>query len=395
MEIEYNRDIRYSRMRIISRCRLEPTEEFMLLKNRIYGLTPVTIRKEDEKSVFFYDITGKQSLESLLENETADERMLLLLFSGITGLLDRLEKYLLCGIYLLLIPECIFWDYRTEEFCFCYCPEHEQDLPEAFRKLVEYLLAKTNYKDENAVDIIYNVYEETLKEGYSLKNIKESLHLWQGTEQAGEKLQEDVRQRHEEKTGKRRYLETKDSDTEKKETDNRKVYEEAQKTDKQNATVTKFLQADFWKSKILNILNKKVSPSFPMPGKRKKETEPIVFEPEEEEIKISRPTVLLAERKREAYGILKYEGVNRQTDLNMERFPYLIGSALSCDGVISLNTISRKHAKITKIDQIYFIEDLNSLNGTVVGGKLLQYKQKVSLEINEVVEFGGEPYRFL
>ena len=73
----------------------------------------------------------------------------------------------------------------------------------------------------------------------------------------------------------------------------------------------------------------------------------------------------------------------------------MIGSEPGCDGYIPSTTVSRKHARITQKDGIYFIEDLNSSNGTNVGGELLNYKTKMSLQKNEVVVFADEKFRFI
>ena len=58
-------------------------------------------------------------------------------------------------------------------------------------------------------------------------------------------------------------------------------------------------------------------------------------------------------------------------------------------------TVSRHHAKITKVEDVYMIEDMNSANGTKVGGTLLDYKMKMSLQAGELIEFADEKFRFI
>ena len=128
---------------------------------------------------------------------------------------------------------------------------------------------------------------------------------------------------------------------------------------------------------------------------KKNEIQPIVFEPEEEEVRMGRPTVLLADQKKTIQGILRYEGNNQLSDLKIDTFPYVIGSAADCPGYVDCATISRHHAKITKVENVYFIEDMNSANGTKAGGTLLDYKMKVSLQANEILEFADEKFRFI
>ena len=75
--------------------------------------------------------------------------------------------------------------------------------------------------------------------------------------------------------------------------------------------------------------------------------------------------------------------------------PYTIGSEATCDGYLPSATVSRRHARILRKDDIYLIEDLNSSNGTYVGGELLDYRTRVSLQKNEIVIFADEKFRFI
>ena len=128
---------------------------------------------------------------------------------------------------------------------------------------------------------------------------------------------------------------------------------------------------------------------------KQKEPEAFVFEPEEEEHKSANPTVLLAGISQKPAGILRYEGTGGYSDLVIEKDNYVIGSAAECDGRIPSATVSRRHAKISKKGAVFFIEDLNSSNGTRVGGELLNYKTGMSLQKNEVVMFADEKFRFI
>ena len=95
------------------------------------------------------------------------------------------------------------------------------------------------------------------------------------------------------------------------------------------------------------------------------------------------------------YGILKYEGNGTCSELSIDHTPYIIGSELDCDGVIPSGTVSRHHARITRKGEVYFIEDLNSSNGTLVGGELLNCRVKMSLQAQETVMFADEKFRFI
>ena len=370
MKIEYVRNIQSSYMRMTLAGELDKTEEEMLSRNQIEGILGLSWQKEDNSYLLRYDITGKQALDTILENQLADEDLLLKLVLGICQTCRRVERYLLSEEHILLCPETIYWDNKIEEMCFCYYPGDKESFQEQFAHLMEYMLTKTNHKNVQAVEIAYGVYEELMKPTYSLGEIQNRI----------EALRESWRK---EKTY---ILEQEDVPA--------VAEEKVEVMDEQK----KFWWKNLVKEKIEDV--KKWMVSWIKPGegkhiKRKVEVEPFVFEPVEEPEKQGLPTVLLSERKEEVEGVLKYEGRHALPDLNITKVPFLIGSAKNCDGVINDETVSRQHAKITKIEDVYFIEDLNSSNGTKVDGGLLSYKTRVSLKKNESVHFANQPYRFL
>lgn len=79
----------------------------------------------------------------------------------------------------------------------------------------------------------------------------------------------------------------------------------------------------------------------------------------------------------------------------LDSFPYVIGSDKSCNGYLPGAAVSRRHARVTKQEDIYFIEDLNSSNGTYVGGELLNYRVRMSLQKNEIVVIADKKFRFI
>lgn len=362
MKIEYIRNMQFGYMRIAVTEPLSRTEEEMLSHNKIEGILPMRWQKEDDRYLLRYDITGKQALDIVLENESLDETLLRNILAGICAVVKQLEKHLLFQEGILLRPETIFRDVKTQQIYFCYYPNETESVQKRFRQLMEYILAKTNHRNSEAVELSYGVYEESLKEEFILQDIQKRL----------EKnvpdicIQEDLEER---------FVEEEQS-----------TIEESLK----DKSKQKFCFRE-WKENCVAWIHKKMGKYL----KRKQEAEQIVFEPEEEEVRTGLPTILLGEWKEEIEGVLKYEGRYHLPDFYIKKVPFIIGSGSKCDGIIEQQTISHQHARISKIDGVYFIEDLNSTNGTTVDGGALNYKTRVSLKKNAVICFAKEPYRFL
>lgn len=70
----------------------------------------------------------------------------------------------------------------------------------------------------------------------------------------------------------------------------------------------------------------------------------------------------------------------------------IIGRLPECDVQLNTNTVSRKHAKVTREGDQYFVEDLGSGNGTFVNGQ--QIKERVAIGNQDRVKLGPMLLRF-
>ena len=76
--------------------------------------------------------------------------------------------------------------------------------------------------------------------------------------------------------------------------------------------------------------------------------------------------------------------------VDTERF--IIGRGPSCDLVIDSPRVSREHVALTRSGIRYFIEDLNSSNGTWFGEERISKRE---LESGDVISLGNEPVTFI
>lgn len=378
MEIRYVRNLSGSHM-VIKQAETEMNwEKEMLLQNPLKELLVPDMVSENGEEVLWYDITGRQALDVILDTEEMDYETLRQLCGAVVAAAEKLEGLLLSPDAILLKPECIFIENHKNTVCLCYYPGNPVRIGDGFHELMQYLLRKINHKDRAVVEAGYRLFEETAKEGYS---ITELLRLMTGGNFREEEtilVQETVSlplsEKDERKSGQSEIPEA--------------AYQI--KVKEKNKHISMIGKLQKW------LLRKREELVRYLPGKKKKEEEVYVFEPEEvEDIRESRPTVLLSEISLTPQGILKYEGEGNCSDLRIEDTPYIIGSDGACDGVIRSDIVSRRHAKITKTEEVYFIEDLNSSNGTYVGGELLNCRVKMSLQRNEIVLLGNEKFRFI
>ena len=377
MNIEYVRNLQFGYMRIAAERPLSKLEENMLSANRIEGMLPVQWFREDDNYLLCYEITGMQALDRLLENRPADEKLLKILLTGVTVTVMQLEKYLLFEEGVCLLPEMIFFDNKAETIHFCYYPQENKILQEQLIKLMEYLLAKTDHKNTNAVQLVYSVYEGVQNPSFCLSDLRRYVQNEINVYENEDILIEKCNDKAEEKEIFRK----------------EKLCDGEQNRDwKENWQKRNLLEKIFCKLQIKPDLTNGIIQRFCC--KKKEKEDVVLYEDEREEVE-EYVTTILNQEQNEAMGVLKYEGFHSLEDIVIIKTPFVIGKDSGCDGIIKHPNISRYHAKITYQEGTYFIEDLNSTNGTMVNGGLLGYKTKVSLKKGQEVYLANEPYRFL
>ena len=73
----------------------------------------------------------------------------------------------------------------------------------------------------------------------------------------------------------------------------------------------------------------------------------------------------------------------------------VIGRSSTCDIVIDLTLVSRRHAEIVYHDQRYFASDLESRNGTLVNGEPLQPREERVLSHGDLLSFADDQVTLL
>jgi hypothetical protein len=118
-------------------------------------------------------------------------------------------------------------------------------------------------------------------------------------------------------------------------------------------------------------------------------------DPQEEIHNQIHPTICLSDYREHPEGLLLYEGYEEFSNIRLEKRTLQIGHSEDSDIVIAKDTISRYHARIECADLEFFLEDLNSTNGTFVNEKQLAYKEKRKLKTNDIIRFADVKYRFV
>lgn len=321
MEIRYKRDLNSNYM--ILKEDHPAGEDYrvrMITENRIYGFLPCVIQRHEQHTEYYYEITGRQSMELLYERRKLNFAQLKGLLLELLRVLEAAQEYLLDPDHLLLSPDSIYLNVRSEKLYLCYYPACGKAVRESFLSLAEYLLGKLDRSDTEGIEFGYELYQSALESNFSLVEL---LH--------------------------------KHAETEKEK--NIPVVREVPPPVSVQAEVLE--KTGSWK----NFFRKKtrqpsledyVAEGGPAGGGQ------AVYLREEEP---SPETSCLEKVKRE--GLFLRSLSADYPDLSVREESFLIGKKKdSVDGCIPASTVSRIHARITFDGLAYYVEDLNSTNGT-------------------------------
>mgnify|MGYP002770921357 FL=1 len=403
-------------------------DEQMLQKQKLSGLLSMKKCYVDGGVWYWYDISGKQSLDTFCRIKPLGEAFLKLILCSVCAQMEILEQHLIYTSCLQLEPELIYIVNHTQEIVFTVLPGAEGEVAQGFCALMEYLLTKIDHKDAQAVRLAYEIYERTLQEGYRIKDIRDAIFAVSEPQshntymkesepqtmtpdsyiinsgESGMMLRESLN-----KTEKQWML---TNETEKRceptsETRNeiKKQWKPANgikeermggKPAAQSVTTSKCKQIFSRMLKIWDEWKQK------MKADQSKE-DWLVVRPEddvEEAAPVNvhaqiHPTICLTDYREHPEGLLLYEGYEHFDNIRLGEKTVQVGQSEESDIKIAKDTISRIHARIEYREEEYYLEDLNSTNGTFVNDEPLSYKQETRLKTNDIVRFADVKYRFV
>ncbi len=63
--------------------------------------------------------------------------------------------------------------------------------------------------------------------------------------------------------------------------------------------------------------------------------------------------------------------------VKMDKFPFVIGRDEACQLTLSSTIVSREHAKIVRFNDVFYLDDLQSTNGTLLNGRKITEKSRL------------------
>lgn len=375
MDISYQRNLRKSYMCIETTEDVIEEHELMILqKYKVPQLLQTQVVIQDGKVQYWFEITGKQQLADYLGGKPIGVQMLKKILFSLEGACEKMPEFLLQEDRICLMQEMLYVDLKDEMVYFTYLPFWKSSFPESFERWMEDVLREIDHQEKECVELAYHIYEGSRKENVSIYDLLEEVRKGEVIAFQQDFIEEKVEKTEESslKSWKREYM-PQELNTQPEERKWKKIL----------STKIEELQ-----SEVKEYVKSKVPKLFPRPLTSSKK------EKTEKSQKVYH-TELLCKQQQGIEGKLIYQGENECANLVIDSVEFFIGrNSDEVDGSIATEGISRIHARIIQKEGAYYIEDLNSTNGTYLNGEFLEYHRSAKLERNDKVRFGVEEYVF-
>lgn len=427
----------------------------MLKSNQLNSFLSYDTQNINGSIHFTYDISSKQSIYSFYENSDIDYETIRHLIMSLKAAVDTLNDYLLEPDYIILDPKMIYMNIATKTIYFCYCPGEKNHFYESLNTLICYILSKIDHQDNNSIILAYSLQQQSSNTNYTFDDLMEILnkqvfnhqnnHINQ-TEQTAKKtkisvdntsLYENNNKSQPTPDGiESNYFSDIPEYHLKKNVKNtthsllryifiiptciflaalgiifyyglvrQEISMELMIIASAFSAFISFNLFSFLKQKqetksdlISNLLKDEISSShneklpfsenissYDMTQKEEPKTDMNYYE----------DTVILGYRSNESIPRLVYTGTDFISENELCNFPFIIGKMTdNVNMVIDNPMISRIHAKIYLKENHYYIEDMNSSNGTYINNTLLQPHSLTEICTGDYITFSHLTYIF-
>ena len=408
MEISYKKDGINNYMIIRNQKDVENDYKLqMLINNKIEGILSINIKKINNENQFYYDITSKNSMRSLFVKNKVGAKDIEQFINSMAIVAKSMKEYLLDINNIVFDMDMIYWDsnHNDREAVVIGYGLQQKIISENFTitELKEYVAENIKMPGNNINKYSYekakksNYYNEKQNDDLEdLDNIieEDADEYFDSTDFENDNINKRFSNKNEKERKQKEKRANKKKEKEKNRKKNKEIKENIKdsaknKNGKTNTKSKKWWQ--FWKrskpkkrKELLenNFIKLEETDGFDDIEKFVASEMPV----KERDSIDEEATVLLTSNVHSTGILLRSTDIENPVTIIPNGFPCIIGkSGKSSDYKLEEQFISRVHARIYEEMDGYYIEDLNSSNGTFVNGEKLKPHTQVMFQLGDII----------
>lgn len=358
----------------------------MIGRGGIKGLLSCNLRYVNGQGYLYYDITSKQNVRQVYSKKNITRDWLKDFLWSLRQVRQELERFLLDAENVLLFPEQIFQDLESRVFSFLYVPYHEGK--NGIKELMDFWVEHIDYDDDLLVTCVYHMYEQMDQNGevYLQAQIFEDAKVLDAVRAA----EADEARAQTMEAGKTAAGKAAAGAAENRKRVSRTT-ETGGMTDDERATEGR-MGIGQPKKRFFGIFDGRKKDREMREQYRRNVQEIMGGQAVAEDSAYDEDygrTIYVQEPAAERQAQRKLETSKGKLVAVLESPVMTLGKKKGeADVVLEDASVSRLHARITKEQDVHYLEDLNSTNGTFKNGLQLQPYEKRELEEGDEVKLG-------
>ena len=422
----------------------------MLENNHIEPLLPVKIRHIDNRSLYYYDVTSRQQFSKIYEYRKLSRKNVDSILYSLNEMVDAVNEYMLNLNCIILKTDCIYVDVSRDKLYFAYGNEQEDSsFQQGLKRLFDYVIEHFDHgAGDTDVLYIYNLYQKIVRGEYDASNLKALAEM--DSLSCDSDISEDNTENDENVLD---FIPMEEVE-EQEEVENKKVFllfniARVCLGVVMVAAIGRMLAPSYVpvpvsdtgaliiiiscaaliavisripKSLFTRVETKKVMEPFRYDKKDQYEgcdngrnddshinsgykdvndyyktnNDSYDKDGDDDNENYDGNTMLLSDyfnNKKDKTVKLLYKGNDGFPDIEVSQFPWIIGSMeKNCNTVLKSKLVSHIHACITRDNGEYYVEDLNSTNGTYVNGERLIMNSRRELNNHDEITLAAVSY---
>ena len=162
---EYVRGIKnnYVRIRELTLPDERKYQYCIMKRGGISGLLSFEIRYIDSDAYMYYDISSRQNISTLYSKKPLDRIWISSFFSSMKKIRNEAVRFLLDPANLIWSPSNIYQDLKTGKFGYLYVPYLNDD--NGMSEMMDFIIEHVDYSDDELVKCVYSIAEQYKSSG--------------------------------------------------------------------------------------------------------------------------------------------------------------------------------------------------------------------------------------
>ncbi len=179
LQTEYVKNLQsnYERFRLPENTEENRYQYKVVKRGGIGGLLPCDIRYINGDSWLYYDITSRQPVTNMLRRKNIDRQWVRDFLWNLKRIRLEVSRFLLDEGNVIWYPEQVYQSVNDTVFEYIYVPYWNGD--NGFLKFLDFVVERMDYRDQELVDFVYSMYEKytSFGEGYLAEQIFEDARV--------------------------------------------------------------------------------------------------------------------------------------------------------------------------------------------------------------------------